>query len=382
MNTEQQSSGFAAVEKILLYYPTIDIPSPSWIRQGLMYWDKIGSIVPNSYDAHLPKELRYSDQIQPLYDAGLFRPFNPGDLFSRGWEQNAADAFRTELLQILDADEFTRKLPLNKEHKAEVYVEKVNDAVYHDLLERNLVASKRDDDFIYFEENASLVYMAVLAKYLADIDNQYTVPSTDLRDYERLNFKAAHKEQDSIPCLRVEFRDVLQVPSDDVDIKKVIEFRLRHSQELLNFRHQVLDKFEDEIKKCSERREIKDKTVRFRSQVDRGVRDLALLLKGAKFQTVTGTMKALFKPQHITPIVKKALSGAVAGAGVGAASGLAQVAAIASIAGLVGGGTVELFDFFVSRKNAKREKLASNAYSYLYLAEQEFGKPRASAPGY
>ena len=129
--------------------------------------------------------------------------------------------------------------------------------------------------------------MAVLAKYLADIDNQYTVPSTDLRDYERLNFKAAQKEQDSIPCLRVEFRDVLHVPSDDVDIKKVIEFRLKHSQELLNFRYQVLDKFEDEIKKCGERREIKDKTVRFRSQVDRGVRDLALLLKGAKFQTVT-----------------------------------------------------------------------------------------------
>ena len=380
MNTEQKDSGFTAAEKVLLYYPTIDIPSPSWVRQGLMYWDKIGSIVPNSYDAHLPKELRYSDQIQPLYDAGLFRPFNPGDLFSRGWEQNAADAFRTELLQILDTDNFTRKLPLNKEHKAEVYVEKVNEAVYQDLLERDLVAPKRDDDFIYFEENASLVYMAVLAKYLADIDHHYIVPSTDLRDYERLNFKAAQKEQDSIPCLRVEFRDVLRVPSDDVDIKKVIEFRLSHSQELLNFRHQVLDKFEDEIKKCSERREIKDKTVRFRSQVDKGVRDLALLLKGAKFQTVTGTMKALFKPQHIAPIVTKALGGAVAGAGVGAAAGSPQVAAIASIAGLVGGGTVELFDFFVSRKNAKREKLTSNAYSYLFLAEQEFRDSKASVP--
>ena len=67
-----------------------------------MYWDKIGSIVPNSYDDHLPRELRYSDDIQPLYDAGLFRHFNPADLFDYGWQQHAAAAFRTELLEALD----------------------------------------------------------------------------------------------------------------------------------------------------------------------------------------------------------------------------------------------------------------------------------------
>jgi hypothetical protein len=39
---------------------------------------------------------------------------------------------------------------------------------------------------------------------------------------------------------------------------------------------------------------------------------------------------------------------------------------------------VEIFDFFVSRKNAKRQNLATNAYSYLYLAEKEFGKRRKS----
>lgn len=50
MEQVNQVSGFMAEQKILLYYPTIDIPSPGWIRQGLMYWDKIGSILPDSYD--------------------------------------------------------------------------------------------------------------------------------------------------------------------------------------------------------------------------------------------------------------------------------------------------------------------------------------------
>lgn len=388
MQPEPLDSGFSATEKVLLYYPTIEIPSPGWIRQGLMYWDKIGSIVPQSYDEHFPPPLRYSDQIQPLYDAKLFRPFNPEDLFNWGWQQNAVDAFQAELLQILDSDEFTKKLhdeftqkpPEKRKYKAEVYVEKVNESLYQELLQRHLVSPKRDGQFIYFEENTALVYMAVLAKYLADLDHQYTVPSTDLRDYERLNFKAAPEDENKIPAIRVEFRDVLRVPADGVEIERVIEFRLKHADKLLNFRQQVLDKFENEIKKCGERREIKAKTAEFRTQVDRGIRDLDLLMKGAKFQTVTGTMKALFKPQHLTPLATKAMGGAIAaGSGAGAATGSAEIAALAGIIGLAGGAVVELFDFFISRKNAKREKLSASAYSYLYLAEQEFGKLEAKS---
>ena len=374
MQSEIPDSGFAAEEKVLLYYPTIDIPSASWIRQGLMYWDKIGSIVPNSYDEALPRELRYSDQIQPLYNAKLFRPFNPEDLFSKGRRQRAADDFESELLQTLDSDEFVSDLPAQRIYDAEVYAEKVNETLYGELFDRKLVAPRSNDKLIYFEQNAALVYMAILAKYLADIDNQYTVPSTDLRDYERLNFKAALEEDAKIPAVRVEFRDVLRVPADDVEIERVIDFRLDHSQELLNFRHQVLDKFEDEIKKCSDRREIKAKTVRFKSQIERGITDLDLLMKGAKFQTITGTLKAILKPQHITTALAPATTGAI---GAAVATGSVATAGIAGIVGLATGAAVEIFDFFVSKKNVKREKLSSHAYSYLYLAEQAFGKPKS-----
>ena len=37
-------------------------------------------------------------------DAKLFRPFNPQDLFDRGWQQNIPDAFRVELLETLDCE--------------------------------------------------------------------------------------------------------------------------------------------------------------------------------------------------------------------------------------------------------------------------------------
>src|SRR5262249_24793220 len=111
MALETQTSGFEATEKILLYYPTIDIPSPGWIRQGLMYWDKIGSIVPNSYDENHPPNVRYSYQIQPLYDAKLFRAFNPTDLLAKGWRNKVGESFKKEVLATLDSNEFAQKIP-------------------------------------------------------------------------------------------------------------------------------------------------------------------------------------------------------------------------------------------------------------------------------
>jgi hypothetical protein len=370
--------GFEATEKILLYYPTIDIPSKSWIMQGIMYWDKIGSIVPNSYDEHLPPNLRYSERLQPLYDAKLFRPFNPEDLWRLDdWRGDAFEDFKTELLETLDSDGFQEKLSRKRNFDAPihpeklftepVYTEKINDILRYELGQRNLIDESKSGKYIYFERNAALVYMAVLAKHLANIDNQLTVPSTDLLEYERLNFKAESANDTNNPCLRIEFKDLLRVPSADVELERVIDFRLKHTDELITFRKEVLDKFQDEIKKCTERREIQDKTINFKNQVQKGVTDLNKLLNEAKFQTVTGTLKSILKPEHI----KTVLGTGVAAAGGGAATGSIEIAALTGIAGLVIGAGIEITDYFVSRKNLKQEKLRSNAYSYLYLAQRE-----------
>lgn len=232
----------------------------------------------------------------------------------------------------------------------------------------NLVSERRGN-LVYFEEKAALVDMAVLAKYLADNDTHYTISSTDLVEYEQFNFQAEQKEKAIIPCLRVEFRDILRVPSDDVDIRRIIDFRLKRNSELLSFRHQVLDKFQDDLQKAGDKNEIKDETIRFKGQVEKGIRDLDLLLKEAKFQTVTGTLKTIFKPEHVTTALTTATV-------AGVATGLPLTTLICSIAGLASGVSVEILDFFVSRKNTKREKLAANSYSYLYSAEREFGKAR------
>jgi hypothetical protein len=310
--------------------------------------------------------LRYSDQIQPLYDAQLFRQFNPDDLFRK--DSQTGKAFEKELLDTLDSDEFKQKLPKQQIFSEELYPEKVSITLADELIARNLVAQQQKDGYFCFEKNTARVYMAILAKYLADLSDQLAIPSTDLPDYEELNFQAKTQSNEAIPSLRVEFRNLLRVPADDVELARIIDFRLKHNDKLLNFRQQVLDKFEDEIKKSTEVREIKDKTIRFRAQVERGIRELDQVMGESRFQTVMGTIKAIFKPPYLT------LAAAGLGAATGAMTGSAAIAAIAGIGGVAGGtAAIEVTDYFVSRTNAKREKLRKDAYSYLYLAGKEFG---------
>lgn len=363
--------GFNATEKVLLYYPTIDIPSPSWIRQGIMYWDRIGSIVPNSYDRHLPRSLRYSKQIQPLYDAGLFQPFNPVDLFEAdGWKGEIYQSFSEELLAKLRSKDFKRRLKKKPKFDIPLYKEKIIDTLYRLELEGKY-AERRDDGFYYFEKNTAFVYLSVLAKYLANIDTQLTIPSTDLKIYEELNFKATPKEQSPIPCLQVEFKDLLRVPSDDVEIERIIEFRQTRSDELKNFRQKILDKFEDDIKKCEDAKEIKSKTIGFKNQVNKGVEDLDKMLNETNFQIVRGTLKTIFKAPHIT----NALLAATAAGGT---TGSAKIAGLTGIAGFAGSASIEIYDYYASGKNAKQKRLGEDAYSYLYLAEKEFKEPKDS----
>ena len=61
------------MSRTILYYPEIQIPtSGTWIRKALLYWDKIGAIVPRSYDDQMDAKMleRYSPEIEHLYKLG------------------------------------------------------------------------------------------------------------------------------------------------------------------------------------------------------------------------------------------------------------------------------------------------------------------------
>jgi hypothetical protein len=46
MHSDQESPG---IKRAILYYPTITLPPGGWLRQAILYWDQVGSIVPMRY---------------------------------------------------------------------------------------------------------------------------------------------------------------------------------------------------------------------------------------------------------------------------------------------------------------------------------------------
>ena len=63
------------MSRSILYYPSMDIKDGIWLRNAMLYWDKIHSIVPNQFDAD------YSPEVQALEERGLYSSITPDELF-------------------------------------------------------------------------------------------------------------------------------------------------------------------------------------------------------------------------------------------------------------------------------------------------------------
>ena len=59
----------------ILYYPKINIQDGAWLRNALLYWDEISSIVPYENYTNLSPELLY------LQNLGIYHAIYPQNLF-------------------------------------------------------------------------------------------------------------------------------------------------------------------------------------------------------------------------------------------------------------------------------------------------------------
>jgi len=81
--------------KTALYYPQMVIPNKQWIRQALLYWDDIGSIVPEAIWNEHPYFEIDDEETNRLYEAKLYRPFFPEQL-RRKFGSKIEDSFYQE----------------------------------------------------------------------------------------------------------------------------------------------------------------------------------------------------------------------------------------------------------------------------------------------
>lgn len=144
----------------LLYYPTFRLPSDEWLKKALLYWDKVGSIVPEEYFA----EVCRNETIAYLKEAGVYERFEPRDVTQ---DYRISTQFHEDFSNRLDSEEFLAVSSRSGNEKTfAIEFDKMFYEAWRDLRERNLTSSDFDGSPIVLRMPVALLYMGLLAKYL------------------------------------------------------------------------------------------------------------------------------------------------------------------------------------------------------------------------
>jgi hypothetical protein len=345
--------------RTLLYYPTFKLPSNQWLKNSLLYWDEVGTIVPENFF----KEVAENKTIRYLSDEGIYKRFEPREVIQ---DYTIADNMHQDLVRRLDSQEFSViKRKTNDNELFSIEFDKMFYSAWEELRERNLTDSDFDGSPILLKMPAALLYMGVLAKYLSikNIDD-YVQPSTSLELYEDLVFKGS-SDMSSIDSIAMTLKRIIPKVHEDTSVRKIIEFKQQRRDELLMFRA-LLNDIQESLSQCSSQEDAIYQITKCKEQIEIGVSTIRRQLSENKIKNFVGTLRTIFS------VKSPAWLGMLAGGGVGAPTALAGntgVAIASTTLGLMAGAAIEIANYRVGAQ----EKIASlkreSPYSYLYFAQ-------------
>jgi len=363
------------MNRTILYYPTIKIPQQDWLRHALLYWDQVSSIIPDDHKINntLPRHIDY------LTDMGEFRAIRPEELYY-GHNWDILEQFTAEFCEIVSAPEFQRHISrtrniirpsqihvrnLGMNGLSRIHENKTTDFIYQFLRDQDLVYERHygDDNWIYFEKNTALLYMSLLAKYLANVDKNHVTIGTDLATYENFNFKKVSKER-GFPVVSVNLNSVLPTPNPNISIGDIVKFKRDYRENLLHFRKKLSD-FHSSVSKAKTQAELKEQCANFGDEIKMGVKDLAKAMKSSKLEYRLKSLKSLIGLKSPTTWLT-ALEAA------NTALHILPVAFPAAAVGIATVGAIELATNYVENRNKTAIKFAESPFSYIHKA-REFG---------
>lgn len=339
------------INRKILYYPNIVVPT-RWLRWALFYWDEVSSIVPYSW------KIRAHRDMKLLYDESEFVPTRPDSLIQDAPAK--VSSFHSELLEVLDTAKFKsiiRKDWLEQGYVGKIHETKVSRKIIESLKQRSLAKKKsRNSVWYIIEKETSLVYMALLAKYLADLDLESTTPSTDIDFYEEISYNWSDKS-DRFHALNVKFLDVLPVPRDDVPLKDIIKFKKERKTELLSLR-EIIDSYHKELSNSKDHKEIKEITVQFKERIQKGKTNLEQNMKDSNIKRVFETFGSLISIK--SPSLYEVIGFTIA-----------QVPLEVSVPITATTAAIQIGTKLIDSRNKHRAEMRESPFSYLCYAQKK-----------
>jgi hypothetical protein len=231
----------------VLYFPYINAPQDAWFTRVLLYWDKVGSIVPADYarsgdrytpymrellDAELVERVTPEDHVEPL--------IKPMESFLQELDHDAEVAARSG--RPLGIEAATRG-GVESGTVIEIHQGKLGHIVGHGLMERGLArrAPRGRGDWYQVDSFVGARFMSFLAASLGARVDMWPITDTA---YGLIGFAGAPPSGTGRRAIVEELRPaildaVLPAPAEPVSTAELVDFKAKHGQLLTHFRREV-----------------------------------------------------------------------------------------------------------------------------------------------
>ena len=337
------------MERVLLYYPTIDIPNKEWLHSAILYTDKVASIVPNNDCIHNNSTIEFlidQDQYIPIYIQNVF-----------GHHADEFSEFENLFIDTASSPDFC-KLSSNKAEFAKnsfkhIYQSKLTNKIIDYFQDRHLIESVGNDT-IQIDGKVALLYMGILAQYVTKVtDDNLIIPSTDVKAYETISYTLVREKN---PAFSFIFDKCLPVPMSHTKLEDIIAFKKKRRNELLEFR-KFLTRTQDKISKATSSQEVKEIQVETIEAIEKEISELEKLYKDRSIKTFFTSFESLLKLENPKLFQSLTTIGAVT-------TPINPIAGIATaLFGIVGG---IASSYLTNNKEINRSEL-----SYLFKAKQQ-----------
>lgn len=219
----------------ILYYPYINLPRTDWTLRTLMYYDNIGSIVPQEY--FYSPERNYEPFMLELVRNELVTPINPIEVFQNPWQvtrpflqmiENNSGRLRQTQINFRNNKELIHG---DKFQTSRIHSDKFDENIFYGLQDLGLAERGEGRWWLVETKTANN-----LMKFLATIISARTerLPTTDyVRPFfNRPTFHNPNLKRETILTNLIPF-------PEDINLEKLMRFKQQHSNLLNAFRTKV-----------------------------------------------------------------------------------------------------------------------------------------------
>ena len=330
-----------------LYFPAF-IPGEQWLKDSLLYWDKIGSIVPAA-------DAKFADvaDLQYLRAEGLYEQIDPTEDV-----QHRLDGFglTEEFIRKASDPAFQASVVMDSNDVMHMSLSKATHHMKRFLHEQGWVFDVQDWAFLVVPSSVGLLWVSLLAKYLAEGDHtRFLTPCTDLPSEL---FRVFGDNKETADALQLELAGLLPKANPSASLLSIVEFRADHRRQLVAHRSFLREKIQ---LLTSDKTWGEFKDIASRVQDD-------LELKQEEFKSLMGNLK-----DDSTSSTVSAIVGAGSPAVIGTLAGLAAVpvgGTSSLAAGALGGATISVLKFALGHRSRYRQ-LNAHPLAFLHSAREQ-----------